>query len=505
MPATITDKFKRILLDDLYASFDNTGKTKGDSDHYVIAIGRSEDWNDPNGVPPTPFPDLETTREFQHSMQAFKKTLDISYVVPRHNWSAGSVYTAWSDKMHSDTKIGPFDDIIGPYYVITDENNVYVCLQQGMTEEGVIRNSIYKPTTVSHAPFAAGPDGYIWKFLYNVGTYNSRRYLTSHWQPVEFILDSSLGGPAADELSASRLAQLGVQLNATPGEILGVEIVNPGNGYDPLNPPTITFHGDYDSAAEYGEAKAYTRVDNNGEIFQVIMKDSADGRFRFGEGYGSRTWATLSSVSGQEGEVRPIVHTDEGGFGYDPRNDLNTGSMMYSVRIIGDEYKVFNVKNDFRQVGLIKNPLKDSARDVAFSGDSYVTGLRGTALQKLFVGDGIFADKTNVDNVVTGLTSGAKGIVDYYDVYVDSDCCDSLQNTTRQVLYVHQNYDTGFENFDSGETIELSDGGGSAVLRKSPKYSDIDKYSGTVMYVDNRVKIERDEDQTEDIKIVIEL
>ena len=503
MPATITDKFKRILLDDLYASFDNAGKPLGDSDYYYIAIGRSEDWDDPNGVPPTPYPDMETTRQFQHSMQAFKRTADISYVVPRHNWSAGSIYTAWSDKYHSDTKIGPFDDIVGPYYVITDENNVYVCLQQGMTDDGAIRNSIYKPTAVSHAPFAAGPDGYIWQFLYNVGTYNSRRYLTSHWQPVEFIRDSSQGGPAADALSASRLAQLGVQRAAIPGEILGVEVVNGGNGF--TEAPTITFHGDYDSAAEYGEAKAYTRINSNGEIFQIVMKDSADGRFRFGEGYTNRTWATVSGGNGQGAELRPIVHTDSGGFGADPRNDLNSGSMMYSVRIIGDEYKVFNVQNDFRQVGLIKNPHKDSARDPAFAGTEEVTGMRGTALKKLFVGDGIYDDKTNQDNLVTGLASGAKAILDYYDVYVDSDCCDRNLNRTRKVLYVHQNYDTGFENFDSGETLQLSDGGGSAILRKSPKYTDIDKYSGTVMYVDNRVAIERDEDQTEDIKIVIEL
>jgi len=72
-------------------------------------------------------------------------------------------------------------------------------------------------------------------------------------------------------------------------------------------------------------------------------------------------------------------------------------------------------------------------------------------------------------------------------------------------LYVHQNYETGFDKFDSAETVELSDGAGTASLKKSPKYSDIDKYTGTVMYVDNRVRIERDEDQTEDIKIVIEL
>ena len=37
------------------------------------------------------------------------------------------------------------------------------------------------------------------------------------------------------------------------------------------------------------------------------------------------------------------------------------------------------------------------------------------------------------------------------------------------------------------------------------RWSDVDAFSGEVLYVDNRVPIDRDEDQTEDIKIVIDL
>ena len=508
MSATITDKFKRQLLDGMYRSFNtayDSGIEVGDSDLYYVGISRAEEWLD-DDKPPVPYPDKETVRIFQSSMQAVKRVTDASFVVPRYNWSAGSIYTAWSDTNHSDTTVGSFADIVGPYYAITDELNVYVCVQQGRTSEGVVRNSIYKPVDVSYEPFSAGPDGYLWKFLYNVGVYNSRRYLTSEWIPVEHVRDSSEGGMAADELSASRLAQIGVQRNAVEGQILGVQIQSNGSGY--TTAPTVSIHGKNTTSAS-----AYAQIDSSGSIYQVVMKES-DGAslFSYGSGYGPETWITISGGGSTQAKLRPIVHQDVGGLGYDPTKDLNSSSLMYSVRLIADENKVFNITNDFRQVGLIKNPNKDSADFPLFTGDSDFTAVRGTTLNRLFVGSGINQLNTNLDNIVTGLNSGAKAYLDYYEEYVDSDCCDSLQNTTKNVLYVHQTPETGFTPFDRNEVVEVSDNGGMATIQPHEdsslpalRFGDVDKFSGEVLYIDNRVLIERDPDQTEDVKIVIDL
>lgn len=500
MPATITDKFKRYLLNDLYGSFN------GDSDIYYIGIGRSEEWEDEDN-PPAPFPSQEIVQSFQSSLQGVKRVLDCSYVVPRYNWSAGSIYTAWNDANSSDTTIGAFENIEGSYYAITDDNNVYVCLQQGMTSDGRARNSIYKPKNVDENPFAAGPDGYIWRFLYNVGTYNSRRYLTSHWIPVEHITDSDLGGPPGEELSASRLAQALIQHTAVPGEVLGVEVDSGGVGF--TTPPIIKIRGDHTGDS----AQGYARIDEEGRIFQVIMKDSADDiNFRFGSGYAEKTWITVEGGGGSGASLRPIVHQDSGGFGFDPRKDLNSSAIMYAARIIGDEYKVFNIRNDFRQVGLIKNPLKDSSTADLFADSEEFTEIRGSALKKLYVGPGIFADNTEMDNTVTGLVSGAKALLDYYEVYVDSDCCDSTLNSSHNVLHVHQTQETGFTSFNKTEAVELNFGGGTANIVPHAdstvpalRFGDVLNYSGDVFYVDNRVQIDRDEDQTEDVKIVIDL
>ena len=166
MSATITDKFKQVFLDGIWRSFNNLDvDSNRDSDRYYIGIGRSEAWDDTDETPPTATPDRETQVGFQSGLQGVKQVVDLSYVVPRYNWSAGSIYTAWSNKNHSDTTVGALQDRAGPYYVITDEQNVYVCLQQGKTDEGIVRNSLYKPDEVTSQPFEAGPDGYVWKYI----------------------------------------------------------------------------------------------------------------------------------------------------------------------------------------------------------------------------------------------------------------------------------------------------------------------------------------------------
>jgi hypothetical protein len=510
MSATITDLFKRELLDELYSDFNGWEYDSTDSasvlNKYYIGIGKSEGWED-EANPPLPVPSKEDIHKFQSSLQAIKLVTDLSYVVPRHNWSAGSIYTAWNSSNHSDTTIGTLGDIRGPYYVITDENNVYVCLQQGVNEEGTVRNSLYKPTTVTNDPFTAGADGYVWKFLYNVGTYNSRRYLTSEWMPVEHIYDSTEGGPQLDTLSASRLAQWGMQINAVPNQILQIEVDSGGQGYTSV--PEIKIHGLHTGDS----AQAYARIDGNNRIFQIVMKDSVDGDFTFGSGYTDRTWVEVVGGGGTGAKLKPIIHNYEGGFGYDPRNDLSSASLMYSVRLIGEEYEIFNIDNDFRQVGLIKNPLKDSAvSDVLFAGDSSFTEIRGNALKKLYVSDGVVTENIGTDTIVTGTSSGAVAYVDYYKILVDSDCCaDSA--TGHPALFIHQTDDTGYKDFELEEVLEVSNGGGTVNLEVHPNqetapamyHADVHNFSGDVFYIDNRLQIDRDEDQTEDIKIVIDL
>ena len=501
MAATITDLLKKDLIDGLYSSY--TGKLLDGStpavapDNYYIGIGKAEQWTSV-GVAPPPTPSINDVIQFQSSLQSVKKVEDVSYVIPRVNWSAGSIYTAWDNKNSSDTTFGSLNDIIGAYYVITDQNNVYICVQQGMTETGVVKNSLSKPTGMTSAVFSTG-DGYSWKFMYNVGVFNARRYLTSNYIPVERIPNpDEIGGKPLDELSASRAEQKVIQDAAIVGQVIGVAVDSTGVGY-PSNTTIsleINLQGDNPTTLAY----AYARTDNNGKIFQCIMKTDLNAPdYEFGSGYNKTAWASLnpdSSGIGTGAALRPIVSLDSGGMGADPRNDLNSSALMYTARLVGNEYETFNVQNDFRQIGLIENPTKDSV------GAAPLTSLRAAAMKKLYI------NPTNVDKTTIGTDAivyevaypHKKAIVDYYQEV----------SATEAIIHCHQNLSTGWEEFTTSSTAlqignnigtSIMDPNGTSMLRPA----DVDNFSGKVLYIDNRVPIERDANQTEDIKIIIDL
>ena len=71
-----------------------------------------------------------------------------------------------------------------------------------------------------------------------------------------------------------------------------------------------------------------------------------------------------SSVTGGGGSgavLRALISGDSG-MGGNPIVNLNSSAIMFHATLTGDENTDFNVANDFRQIGIIKNPLKDSGR-----------------------------------------------------------------------------------------------------------------------------------------------
>ena len=78
-----------------------------------------------------------------------------------------------------------------PFYVYTDEQYVYVCLEQGKNAAGQAVTSTVKPTgTADHIMTA---DGYTWKFLYSIGALRESKFQASNFIPVKLVnaIDSS--------------------------------------------------------------------------------------------------------------------------------------------------------------------------------------------------------------------------------------------------------------------------------------------------------------------------
>ncbi len=516
MTATITDRIKREMLKKVFDRTQNIGiEVNTDSDRHFLAIGRCSEWPD-EADPPTPTSAADEELKFRSSIQAMKLITDVSYVVPRHSWNSGNFYEAWSTQYNSNTTIGATTGnsiIPNPYYVLTDENNVFICVQQGKTVSGVARPSLYKPTNTADGVFPAGDDGYFWKYMYNIGAELSRKFLTSAYMPVERIVDLAYGGPSADDLSISRLNQRSIQAGAIPGQLIGIAIDNPGRDY--VSPPTITIKGvprkgviakgttnlSKDGHPVATGAIAAAKI-NDGGISDVIMKNAfVDTAFTFGQNYTDAS--IFVSGGGGSGAVLRAIVSHDSGMGGNPIIDLNSTALMFTTQLTGSENEDFPTTNDFRQIGIIRNPHRDSAQYGSFpltGEDSYARASTLRASKALHVTTTTLnAINITGDQSVSQVSSpSVNATIDYYD--------------GNGILYVHQTRETGYMPFDSNSDVTVSGGGGSATtianaVNDMPilRPAEVDNFSGEILYIDNRTAVSRDADQTEDIKVVIDL
>jgi len=458
MVAIITDKFKKQILNDLFTDVNDS------SDTYYIAIGRSQDWNATDAAP-IPTNTEKTERDFRNNMQAMKNAEDVSYVIPRYNWSSGTIYSGYDDHVQGYPT--------NSYFVMNDELAVFICLQQGRDAQGTAVASTVKPAGSSLLPFTTA-DGYVWKYMYGQTALRSIKFTSANYIPVQFVDSADATSPALEQ------EQKTIQNAAIPGEVVAVKLNNGGSGY--TSAPSVGFTG---NGTKVPQA---TATINNGEIVKVEMNDSGSGK-AFGAGYDYAS-VVFSGGGGSGANARAVIAPK--GIGGDARDDLRSNALMFNTRLAGDENNALITSNDFRQVGLIKNPVET---DSASSGNLF-NSLAGNVLNKLKFGS--IAQSFTEDKTIQGSTSTAQAYIDKAD---------------SNYVWYHQSDSTGFLAFTEGETITETDGNGEGILDSAANDADTDAFtkstvkpfSGTLLYVDNRAAIERDPNQTEDIKVIIQL
>lgn len=447
MVAIITQDFKKQIAQDLFDDVQDS------AERYYIAIGRSEDW-DSADTPPTPTQTLKDIRDARLSLQSLKTAEDISFVIPRNNWSSGTIYSGWDDNVAGHPATA--------YYVMTDNNSVYICLRQGKNASGVTVPSTVEPSGSSTKAFTTS-DGYVWKFLYTISAVNASKFLTANFIPVRLIGNTDSSSPAID------IEQKGIQDAAVAGQVSNIAISSGGVGY--TSTPTVTIVGD-------GTGASATATVSGGAVVKIEMDNDSSA---LGSGY---TYAEAKLSGGgftTAATTRTILSTPNG-FGADPRDDLRSVSIMFNSKPSGEEGGDFIIGNDFRQIVLIK--------DVKKANDSDFTGSTGNLLRSLnlsTINSAFTPDKT-----IEGNVSGAKALVDKYDA-------------SNQKIFYHQNDETGFTSFTNGEIVTEINGSGDGVLDSSNADSaaEANPFSGTILYIDNRAPIDRSTEQTEDLKAVI--
>lgn len=221
---------------------DEDGRNAKNSIILYVGVGRTEDWPaEPN--PSIPEDNDQYLRYQTHrNMFGAKKVRasDISHVADRHDWTSGTVYS-----MYRDTDTDMYER---QWYVLTEDNNVYVCLYNNKGATSTI-----KPTGFSTVAFSTS-DGYRWKYMYTIDLGDANKFLTTSYMPVK-TLSSSDGSTEEDR-------QLAVQNAAVNGAIEVVETVTVGSGYPYVANGAVTAGGKFTLRLSSGTATGASAIDN---------------------------------------------------------------------------------------------------------------------------------------------------------------------------------------------------------------------------------------------------
>jgi hypothetical protein len=425
MASIVTTKFRVHNAQQFAEAFSETANTI-----MYLFIGKNTAFADDNN-PPTP---VNSTANVEYTpwrdMYAAKRitSTDVTHAVPRYNWTSGTVYTYYDD---TDTNLVESDN----FYVLTEDYNVYKCLWNASGAA-----STTKPTGVSTSPFTAA-DGYIWKYMYTVTTAKALKFLTNDYIPVELL--ASDGGED----------QWDVQAAAVDGGIHVVKVTAGGSGYG--SAPAVTITGDGTGATANSTITA-------GAVTAVTITAA-------GTGY---TRASVTFASGAAAATAII--SPKGGHGANAVEELGGKYIMLNVRLDGTESNTFSTANEFRQVGIVRDPYTygTSTRAVASSyRQSFkyqLSGISGT-----FTLDETVTSGSNTASVVEFTTPNLFTTLPVHKVFA---------NTTSV---------TGGTSAATGTIAVITTPG-------------LQPYSGDIIYVENRVPISRAADQIEDVKLIIQ-
>lgn len=432
MAAIVTSKFRIHNAEQFKEAFNETSNSI-----MYLFLGKSTSFPDDN-VPPTP---VNSTANIEFTpwrdMIGAKRiqASDVTHAIPRYDWTTGTVYDYYDDQ---DTNL-----LTDDFYVLTEDYNVYKCL---WNNDGAA--STTKPTGTSTSQFTAA-DGYVWKYMYTVTTSQALKFLTNEYMPVQTL--------ASDDGTD----QWDVQQAAVDGAINIIKVFSGGSAYS--GTPTVTITGDGTGATANATVVANTVT--------AITVTSA------GSGY-TRATATISGGGGA-GAVANVVIGPRSGHGSDAIEELGGKYIMINTRLDGNESNTITTSNEFRQVGILRDPY-----DYGTTNRSVAPTVRQTYRYT------INSPTTNysLDEAVTDVSGGSNSAF-----VVEWDSGSSYLYTTLPINEEFSNtgYVVGGTSTANGQIVGINNPG-------------LDPYSGEIIYVENRVPIARADDQIEDIKLIIE-
>jgi len=466
MPAIITNAFRTYNADNFINSLKATDATPaglGNKMYLMIAkdspwsgnsAGQYADGSYSDSIIPTPKD--TTVAPFLHYNDIIAAKLvnisDVSHVIKRLDWTSGTVYDEYDHEQ---------DDLIDKnFFVMTDQYNVYKCISNNGGAQ-----SLDKPTGQGVAIFDGGTDKYRWKFMYEIQQADVLKYVTTDWLPVKYL--------TVDDGNA----QWDVQQAAVDGSLEHIDVLTGGSGYNYTNTGTAQST----SATTIVLASAAEGTTNdvyNGATVYIVNATAGSGQQAIISDYVASTrtatvpaWSTTPTGT-VEYQVFPTITVSHGSETPAP----STTAVARVIEMTGDAISriaMSNVGAGYRSATAVPSGGGTSPTHATLSARIGPVGAHGA-------------------NAVTEL-GGAYIMINIRLVGTESGVFETGDDFRKVILLANP--------------LQESDGAVATAARYGPTVastSGLKHDSGTMIYVEYRMPINRASDQTEDIKLVVE-
>ena len=488
MPAIITNKFRIHNSEQFSESF-----SEASPNVYYLAIGRPQAFatqtrgdsrTDNQGTDVAPLTPVDSIQDEFYTFDdllAAKKiaSSDVSFVIPRRNWSSGTVYDYYrhdyGNRITGSTSVqtansGATSLFDATYYVMSSTYNVYKVLDNNSNAASTI-----EPTGTSTAVLTTA-DGYKWKYMYTLSATQQSNFLSTDFMAV--ATNGTVSAAAVD------------------GAVRIVKIKSAGTGGTNGTHTGIAIRGDGSSGT--------VSVTVAGGVITAVTVTNVGSGYTFA--YIRNADIVTAGATGLTGSELDVIIEPKGGHGFDAVKELGGFYVMLNTNFDGSESANtgdFTTANDFRRIALIRDP---------FSGGSAASTstLRGTKAIRFAASPtpGTFT----VDEEINQATTGAVGkvvewdatnrILHYIQTRFNDEGVDSNGNLTAfsgaNVVTGQTSSATGTPSSTGSETAD------NITFTSGYAASEIDADKGDIIYIENRSPITRASDQTENVKLIIE-
>ena len=484
MAAIITNKFRINNAEQFVESFSETS-----AETYYLFIGRAHAWasdadvqgntitEGTDAAPPTPNDDV-TSEFYNYDDMLGAKIIassDVSRVIPRRNWTTGTTYDMYEHNISSSNTAnsGATNLYDSTFVVMNSSYAVYKVIEN----DGATASTV-EPTSTSNSIFSTS-DGYRWKYMYSLTSAETLNFMSTDF--IHCSTDSTVSAAAVD------------------GALDTILVVAGGSSYNTSSGSTISaipIRGD-------GSSGVASVTISSGAISAATVTTAGTGYTYAYIRNADIIAATNAGGAGSGGNLNVII-PPKGGHGADALKELGSFYVMLNKSLTGVEgTSDIGVANDFRRIGLIRNPYNYGTTTVASA----------TTRRQLYAA--VFSSVSGTftaDEEINQATTGAVGkVIEYdsdnkllywYQTRFPDVGTDSDGNLT---AFSGANAITG-QSSSASATPNTSSSTDVNVVSITSGYStpELAYDSGDILYVEERSPITRASDQTENIKLIIE-